>query len=322
MGLVEYSDSEEDQAEPVRKRPRLSNDGIDKTELPPLPAEFHDLYSHAARVSNSDDPSLHGGRKRIVPHVEGNWAAHVYLEWHPPTPDTALLDRLLVALQSTRPATAAPLISHLYSPTSVPLPLHISLSAPLVLRTESKSAFHTALLTALRSTLRNLKTRATGTLTLAPTGLAWHPNHECTRSFLVLRLSRPQEDGEAMNRLLQAANGVAREFGCPELYAGGHSGGAGPGQGGEEGEKRAGRKEGREEVLDRTDRFHISIAWSLDAGEKLEVEGMSDEAKQVMQEVKGMSISFKDVKVKLGREVTSVPFAASGRSSARDAALF
>lgn len=80
MGLVEYSDSEEDQAEPVRKRPRLSNDGIDKTELPPLPAEFHDLYSHAARVSNSDDPSLHGGRKRIVPHVEGNWAAHVYLE--------------------------------------------------------------------------------------------------------------------------------------------------------------------------------------------------------------------------------------------------
>lgn len=125
-----------------------------------------------------------------------------------------------------------------------------------------------------------------------------------------------------MNRLLQAANGVAREFGCPELYAGGHSGGAGPGQGGEEGEKRAGRKEGREEVLDRTDRFHISIAWSLDAGEKLEVEGMSDEAKQVMQEVKGMSISFKDVKVKLGREVTSVPFAASGRSSARDAALF
>lgn len=87
MSLVQYSDSdsgsEQDVAvaaqtpKPVLKRKRSKADNDD---LPPLPAAFHDLYSTNARVSTSDDPSLHGGRKRAVPHVDGNWPSHVYLE--------------------------------------------------------------------------------------------------------------------------------------------------------------------------------------------------------------------------------------------------
>jgi hypothetical protein len=87
MSLVQYPDSDSGSEEAThspalkpkavlkRKRSKATND-----DLPPLPAAFHDLYSTNARVSTSDNPSLHGGRKRAVPHVEGNWPSHIYLE--------------------------------------------------------------------------------------------------------------------------------------------------------------------------------------------------------------------------------------------------
>ena len=90
--LVQYSDSDSEDADegkaastptiqsaskPTLKRKHHASKPDD---LPPLPPAFHDLYSGSVRVSTSDDASLHGGRKRAVPHVEGNWPSHVYLE--------------------------------------------------------------------------------------------------------------------------------------------------------------------------------------------------------------------------------------------------
>jgi hypothetical protein len=83
MTLVGYSDSEEedDEEQPVAKRHKKEGpDHKDDEDLPPLPASFLNLYSSSVRVSNTDDPSLHHGRKRVVKHVEGNWPTHVYLE--------------------------------------------------------------------------------------------------------------------------------------------------------------------------------------------------------------------------------------------------
>jgi hypothetical protein len=80
MGLVDYSDSdsEEKQPTPPSKRRKTSRGDVDA--LPPLPTSFLDQYSSTVRTSTQDDPSLHGGRKRVTPHVEGHWPTHVYLE--------------------------------------------------------------------------------------------------------------------------------------------------------------------------------------------------------------------------------------------------
>ncbi len=85
MALVQYSDSESDSGQegPPRKINKQSEDTSTRqptSSLPPLPASFHDLYASSTRVSVRDDPSLHGGRKRAIPHVEGNWPTHIYLE--------------------------------------------------------------------------------------------------------------------------------------------------------------------------------------------------------------------------------------------------
>jgi hypothetical protein len=82
MPLVQYSDSESDSESrsslrPAKKPRHNINPG---PSLPPLPASFHNLYASSTRVSVQDNPSLHGGRKRVIPHVEGNWPTHLYLE--------------------------------------------------------------------------------------------------------------------------------------------------------------------------------------------------------------------------------------------------
>jgi hypothetical protein len=93
MALVAYSDSDsdlafdDDEAAPrANKKARLDTASpvkrppTDLSSLPPLPGTFHDLYASTTRVSVKDDPSLHGGRRRVIPHVEGNWPTHLYLE--------------------------------------------------------------------------------------------------------------------------------------------------------------------------------------------------------------------------------------------------
>jgi hypothetical protein len=93
MPLVDYPSSDEESIinpssdahkdiTAVSSSKKRKREDIEPTRetLPPLPPVFHTLFVTAPRTHPSDDPSLHGGRTRQVPHVEGNWPTHIYLE--------------------------------------------------------------------------------------------------------------------------------------------------------------------------------------------------------------------------------------------------
>lgn len=178
MALVQYSDSESDTDDPQapvspppRPVKRLRQEPS-STSLPPLPTAFHDLYASSTRVSVRDDPSLHGGRQRVIPHVEGNWPTHIYLEceslllavipptlrvhWlnlagYPSKGELGILENIISQCGDQLGENKTHMHSLLHSDLGVQLPLHISLSRPVVLQTEQRSSFIETLENALRN---------------------------------------------------------------------------------------------------------------------------------------------------------------------------
>jgi len=120
----------------------------------------------------------------------------------------------------------------------------------------------------------------------------------------VLNLSRPEEDVEALNRLLNASNATAESFGCPKLYAG-QRGSRKAAAGGS-----VASPASQDHSLDASDAFHVSIAWSLDPDLVLETGVLQEDErlKALMDEVRTLRISFSEVKVRLGKDVSNVSF--------------
>ncbi|KAJ9648444.1 poly(U)-specific 3'-to-5' RNA exonuclease [Coniosporium tulheliwenetii] len=331
MVLVDYSDSEpeEDEKETRRQDPAsLADSNIlnrkrktppePAADLPPLPAGFQDLYSTATRASTQDDPSLHGGRKRSVPHVEGNWPTHVYLEWHPSQTESNILADLINSVNayqtSQHSAKGAEHAVHslLQSDLSAALPLHISLSRSLVLQTPQRDPF----LNTLTSHLRSSSVRP---FQVAFTSLKWVPNFERTRWFLVLGVQKPERD--ELNRLLKASNDAAAIVGLPPLYA---SGGFAAGGGLDDAFKGKIQKtpatRGRQtEQKDCSDAFHVSVAWSLKAPEEdLRDPMMQSEVAAILEkDLNKMRVSFEVVKVKIGNAVHSASLATKNDGNER-----
>lgn len=86
------------------------------------------------------------------------------------------------------------------------MPLHISLSAPLVLRTENKDEYLEALLSALRPLAKSYKSG----ITILPNHLSWHLNEDGSRGFLVLRVL---EDADRSLEVSRASSEVRCEKG-------------------------------------------------------------------------------------------------------------
>ncbi|KAI0837220.1 U6 snRNA phosphodiesterase Usb1 [Hypoxylon sp. FL0890] len=322
MALVDYSSSDSESAvveassATAKKRKTSHDKPSDESALPPLPAAFHDLYASTVRVSTSDDPTLHQGRKRVNPHKAGNWPSHLYVEWHPTSSQRTTLTTLLSALQPVLSPLSVDLTSFLVSDLGAPQPLHISLSRPIVLSTSQKDLF-------LEELISRIKSSSVAPFDLAPRGLEWHRTPESARSFLVLRVAsvgaissattpaprgglenedtsttsnqqqgKEQQQNPQLTALLQRCNSLVKEYKQPPLYAFKANNG--------------------------DDAFHISIAWSF-AEPTPEVKQRTEEiftrhlSGRTRDEILGLRVHVDGIKAKIGNVVTHVPLPVRGK---------
>ncbi|KAJ5817065.1 hypothetical protein N7447_009298 [Penicillium robsamsonii] len=294
MTLVQYSDSESDSESrshprPLKKSRHDPNPGI---SLPPLPAAFHNLYASSTRVSVQDNPSLHGGRTRIIPHIEGNWPTHLYLEWYPGKDELSLLADV-ISQSGDLSIEEAPIVhSLLHSDLGAQLPLHISLSRPIILRTEQRALFTEA----LQKVIHDSHVQS---FNVQPDTLYWSSNYEKTRWFLVLGVQRPSNDG--LNRLLKLSNDTLARFGQPPLYA----------TSTREQQTTASLRNRSSDLSDEdfSGCFHISLAWSLSEPSAKERERVAGIDLRTLREIQ---VGFDSVKAKIGNTVGSIPL---GKSS-------
>ena len=123
----------------------------------------------------------------------------------------------------------------------------------------------------------------------------------------MLRVGKPKEDERALSRLLKASNDVAERFGCARLYAQPHRRMPRP-----KGGSKAAMPEvvGVEDEEELSKSFHISLAWSLDVDEVMGDYSLVENANldSLMRKVCDMEIAFTEVKIRAGKDVSTVPF--------------
>ncbi|KAK9480325.1 U6 snRNA phosphodiesterase Usb1 [Lipomyces japonicus] len=175
----------------------MSSSHDNQKRPPPLPDRFFDYYTAAPRIG--DDPALHSGRSRQVGHHEGQWPVHVYVEW------IVRDDDLMAELDNVVPPGCLSLV---VSPLGAELPLHLSLSAPLVLASDhARDAF----VDAVTAAVANAGAPASFTVTFSHA--EWVTNSDRSRLFFTLRANQNPQ----LHTLLAACNQVCADSDLPTL---------------------------------------------------------------------------------------------------------
>lgn len=225
-----------------------------------------------------------------------------------PTPSEASILNSLIA-QAGALGVNSGLHSLLLSDLSAPLPLHISLSRSLVLKTEQRDEF-------LRRATTNVKDALVRPFTVQYSKLEYYPNHDKTRWFLSLSVAAPKEN--ELNRLLDACNQAAVSMHQPRLYV--------PEVVQEDAESSSKKQKKSTSYMvdekatvgnsastpDCSEFFHVSLAWSL-SPQNLNGEALSRVASNSV--LNGLRTTFDVVKVKIGNVVT--PIALSNKKTER-----
>ncbi|KAI0995018.1 hypothetical protein K3495_g13162 [Podosphaera aphanis] len=310
MALVDYSSDEENDEDqeltPSAKLKKQSAVSLKRkcnydSDLPPLPSKLYDMYATSTRLSTGDDPSLHGGRKRTSPHVEGHWPSHVYIEWHPSTKERDLLCALIETLESNFTPIDSTLTvnSFLFSDLGAPLPLHISLSRSIQLTTLQKDHF----LCSLQQLVESSGVRPFYSTLI---DLEWVANFEKTRWFLVLRVSRP--DANEFNRLLHLSNIIAQRFDQPRLYSKPDKA-ASPSMRIDSKAKNPCNKSCIDwsDMQDVSAAFHVSIAWTLRPPSQELINVTEHSSVNLMKSITQINLQLTCIKVKIGNTVNTIP---------------
>jgi hypothetical protein len=191
----------------------------------------------------------------------------------------------------------------LLSELGTPVPLHVSLSRTLQIKTHDRDQFLDILTKSLqRAAVRPFHVRLTG--------LKWVPNYDRSRWFLILGIQKPAQD--ELNRLLHACNDAAEESGHPPLYVGGK--GDGPMQDNNStidiANKRRKITKNEDAVgqaksdMDRTQNYHVSIAWSLTEPDPEWIALAQDV--NLSNFIDPLQTPFETVKAKIGNVVHSI----------------
>lgn len=213
--LVTYSSSEDDAPADAPERKKKKLPSLASSFIVPVPV---------------DNPALHQGRVRATPHVEGQYAAYVYIPLvvHPGTALYSLVDEVFDIIKGMVPAAHAigEIVSCSRNTSGLVVDssrrareLHLSLTRPIFLRAHQREGFKRAIkLIASRRTPFQASFATFSELT----------NDERTRAFLSLEVGAGHNE---LRDLLSALSPTLQSLRQRDFYS--------------------------------QPRFHVSIAWVL-----------------------------------------------------------
>ncbi|KAL1748358.1 hypothetical protein HDZ31DRAFT_79715 [Schizophyllum fasciatum] len=154
------------------------------------------LASSLSGPAHVDDPAQHQGRVRTVPHVEGQWACHVYV---PVTlkPRSTIRGVLEGTLRSAKDGvqrdTGMDALRTFWDAETPKPELHISLSRPIFVRTHQREE--------LKREVRRVA-KLTSPFTTSFTSFSVLTNDENTRTFLAVDVGAGHQELSAMTAKL------------------------------------------------------------------------------------------------------------------------
>ncbi|XP_047026512.1 U6 snRNA phosphodiesterase 1 [Helicoverpa zea] len=164
-------------------------------DRPKLPAPNLSKVVVVASHTHTDNPELHGGRSRLFPHVRGNWASFVYVNYDQIDAVCNLIDKLEEVVVTKSESC------HRCDD------FHISLSRTFVLKYHFISAFSSSLHKCLANT---------ESFHLGFGAVKIYCNEDCSRTFISLEV-----DPFAQKHLQEISNKVDQvltEFQLPPFY--------------------------------------------------------------------------------------------------------